>query len=280
MQIGYTYEFYQRAASFIKERLPFVPKLGIILGTGCGPFASRIQNPTIIKYSDIPGFLTCTSSSHKGELVVGQIDGEQILCLNGRFHFYEGYSMEELAIPVNVLYVLGVRTLILTNASGSCNPQMHPGEAMILKDHIKLYGGSPLRGPNLPQLGKRCFGVYDIYTKTLRTLAKDCAKSADITVHEGVYMFFPGPQFETASEIKAARILGADVIGMSTVTEALTACHCNMKLLAVALITNWATGMTEDLVDGSEVEVTASQVEQPFSDYLVSLVKSIAKLED
>lgn len=291
---GYTYEFYRKAAGYIKERLlkdgRNVPTLAVVLGTGCAPFAERLKNRISISYGDIPGFPTTTNPSHKGELAVGRIGGAKgndIICMNGRMHFYEGYSMEELNIPVHVFHVLGVKTLVLTNAAGSCNPRMKPGDAVVIKDHIKLYGGSPMRGPNVPELGPRFFSVKDIYTKSLRTKALELAANAGLRVHEGIYMFFPGPQFETASEIRAAQILGADIVGMSTVTEALTAAHCGMKLFGLALVTNMATGVDEydnpakeascdieEVDEVDEVDVVAAKASASFSSYLEAVVTS------
>ncbi len=267
---GYSYSMYTEAADYIRSRLSSLPDTAVILGTGCGPFADRIRDRVIIPYRDIPHFPVTTNPSHKGEMVAGYIGERYIICLNGRFHFYEGYSMEELKIPVHVLHVLGVKNLVLTNAAGSCNPDIHPGDAMIIKDHIKLYGGSPMRGANIPEIGPRFFSVSDMYTRAVREKAKTIA--SDLTIHEGVYMFFPGPQFETAAEIRAARILGADAVGMSTVTEALTAAHSSMKLFAIALITNWATGMTESDNDGSDVDATAAAAAPAFSSYLEKVV--------
>ncbi len=267
---GYSYSMYTEAADYIRSRLSSLPDTAVILGTGCGPFADRIRDRVIIPYRDIPHFPVTTNPSHKGEMVAGYIGERYIICLNGRFHFYEGYSMEELKIPVHVLHVLGVKNLVLTNAAGSCNPDIHPGDAMIIKDHIKLYGGSPMRGANIPEIGPRFFSVSDMYTRAVREKARTIA--SDLTIHEGVYMFFPGPQFETAAEIRAARILGADAVGMSTVTEALTAAHSSMKLFAIALITNWATGMTESDNDGSDVDATAAAAAPAFSSYLEKVV--------
>lgn len=291
---GYTYEFYRKAAGYIKERLlkdgRNVPTLAVVLGTGCAPFAECLKNRISIPYGDIPGFPTATNPSHKGELVVGSIGsakGNDIICMNGRMHFYEGYSMEELNIPVHVLHVLGVKVLVLTNAAGSCNPRMKPGDAVVIKDHIKLYGGSPMRGPNVPELGPRFFSVKDIYTKSLRAKALELAANAGLRVHEGVYMFFPGPQFETASEIRAAQILGADIVGMSTVTEALTAAHCGMKLFGLALVSNMATGVyeydnpakeascdIEEVDEVDEVDVVAAKASASFSSCLEAVVTS------
>ena len=275
MTEGYSYSIYAEAADYIEKRIGRTPDAAVVLGTGCSPFASRLRNTVTIPYSDIPNFPVTTNPSHKGEMVAGYIGDKYCLCMNGRFHYYEGYSMEELNIPVHVLHVLGIPLLVLTNAAGSCNPDFRPGDCMIIKDHIKLYGGSPMRGPNLPELGPRFFSVSDMYTSSIRKTARKLAENAGIKVHEGVYMFFPGPQFETASEIRAARILGADCVGMSTVTEALTAAHSGMKLFALALITNWATGMTDEDNDGSEVDSVAERASGAFSSYLEDVICSL-----
>ncbi len=274
MEKGYTYNIYKEAADYIASRLERVPSQAIILGTGSSNFVDRIKNPVVIPYSSIPSFPLTTNPSHKGNMVVGYVGEKYVLCLNGRFHFYEGYTMEELNIPVHVLHVLGIKTLIITNASGAVNSSYKPGDIVIIKDHIKLYGGSPMRGPNVPELGPRFFGVGDLYTKELRDKAKECALKTRLSLHEGVYMFFPGPQFETAAEIKAAGILGADIVGMSTITEALTAAHSKIKLLALAIVTNMATGL-EDNPDGTEVDSVVEKVSAPFCDYLEDIIRNL-----
>lgn len=275
MVTGYSYEFYCEAASFIRDRIGFTPEIAVILGTGCAPFAERIENPIVFPYEEIPNFLVTTNRSHAGVMIAGTVEGKRVICMNGRFHYYEGFTTEELGIPVHVLSVLGVKTLIITNAAGAVNMQYAPGDAMIIEDHIKLFLGSPMRGPNVAELGPRFFSVSDLYTKSLRKIARTCAKRAAITVHEGVYMFFPGPQFETAAEIRAARLLGADAVGMSTVTEALTAAHCSMKLLGVALITNLCVGMTDEDLDGSEVAAVAAEAADGFSSFLTDIVRTM-----
>lgn len=271
---GYTYNIYKEAADYISSRIERTPDEAIILGTGCSRFAERIEREVVIPYSAIPNFPVTTNPSHKGNMIIGYVGDKYVLCLNGRFHYYEGYTMEELNIPVHVLHVLGIKTLIITNASGACNPDYKPGDVVIIKDHIKLYGGSPMRGENVPELGPRFFSVSDLYTKALRGKAKECALKTSLTVHEGVYMFFPGPQFETASEIRASRILGADIVGMSTVTEALTAAHSGMKLLGLAIVTNMGTGLVDN-VDGSEVDDVAEKVSDAFCNYLEDIINTI-----
>lgn len=274
MEKGYTYAIYKEASAYIASRIERVPDTAIILGTGCSNFKDRIKNPVVIPYKEIPSFPITTNPSHEGKMLIGYVGDKYVLCLNGRFHFYEGYTMEELNIPVHVLHVLGIETLIVTNASGACNPDYRPGDVVIIKDHIKLYGSSPMRGPNVPQLGPRFFAVGDLYTKALRDKAKECALLSPLTIHEGVYMFFPGPQFETAAEIRAARILGADIVGMSTVTEALTAAHSGMKLLGLAVVTNMATGLGGN-TECSEVDEVAESISEPFCDYLENIIRRI-----
>lgn len=271
---GYEYSIYEEAAEYIRERIEKTPDLAIVLGTGCSSFKNLLENTVVIPYSSIPYFPVTTNRSHEGVMVIGYLHDKYILALCGRFHFYEGYTMEELNIPVHVLHVLGVEKLILTNASGASNPSYRPGDVMIISDHIKLFGGSPMRGRNVDELGPRFFSLSNMYTPSLREKARECGKRASLTLHEGVYMFFPGPQFETEAEIKAARILGADAVGMSTVTEALTAAHSSMEVLAFALITNMAAGLGEN-VDGNEVDVVAARASSHFNAYLEDVIMTI-----
>ncbi len=270
------YEYYKKIADFIYSKINFVPDVGIILGTGCSRFAERIEKAVIISFAEIPNFLLATNSSHPGKLIAGEVNGKKVICLNGRFHYYEGYSFEELSMPVRVLKILGITKLIITNASGAVNTGYKPGDLMIIKDHIKLYGGSPVRGQNIDEFGPRFFGVSDMYTREMRKIAMACAKTCKLRVHEGVYMYTPGPQFETPAEIKAMRLLGVDAVGMSTVTEALTAAHCKLNLLGIALITNMASGVIEFVdEDGSKISDVVADVSDDFCNYLEMIIKAI-----
>ena len=188
--MSFTYEYYKVCADYIRERAPFEPEIGLILGTGLGPFASQIENPVSIPYRDIPNFLVSTAPGHAGKLIFGTISGKKVVCMAGRFHSYEGYSFEQLSIPVRVLKLLGIRKLILTNAAGAVNESYHPGDIMILNDHLKLTGDSPMKGPNIPEFGDRFFDISRMYTPELRKIAKECAKDTGLHIHEGVYMFF------------------------------------------------------------------------------------------
>jgi len=270
--MAYTYEYHKVSADYLKTLVPWTPEVGIILGTGLGPFAEKIENPIVIPYRDIPNFLTSTAPDHAGKMIFGTVAGKKVACMSGRFHNYEGYDYEQLVIPVRVLKLLGIKTLILTNAAGAVNLEYRPGDVMLLSDHLKLTGDSPLRGPNVPEFGPRFFDVSKLYTPALRQLALEKAKGSGLTIHQGVYMFFTGPQFETPAEIRAARVLGADAVGMSTVTEALTAGHCGLPLLAMSLITNMAAGVLDQPLSGEEVGETADKVADRFSTYLTSII--------
>jgi len=272
-KMQYTFEHYKAAADYIRERAPFVPEIAIVLGSCLGPFADTLEERVSIDYADIPNFLVTSVESHAGKLIFGKVRGRRVVCMSGRFHFYEGYDYEQLVIPVRVLKLLGVKALILTNAAGAVNTAYCPGDVMIIRDHIKLTGASPLRGPNIAEFGPRFFDMTKTYTPALRELAKACAPKDGLRVHEGVYMFFTGPQFETPAEIRAARILGADAVGMSTVTEALTAAHCSLPVLGLSVMTNMAAGVLDQPLTAEEVDETATRIVAHFSGYVSDIIE-------
>ena len=273
--MSYTSEYFEKSADFLRGKVDFTPEIAIVLGSCLGPFAETIEDPVTVDYADIPNFLISTVSSHAGKLIFGTAAGRKVVCMSGRFHSYEGYRFEQLVIPIRVLKLLGVRAVILTNAAGAVNTAYRPGDVMVLADHIKLNGDSPLRGPNVDAFGPRFFDVSQTYTPELRRLALDCAADSGLRVHEGTYMFFPGPQFETPAEIRAARLLGADAVGMSTVTEALTAAHCGLPLLALSVMTNMAAGVLDRPLSDAEVDETAKRIAQDFSAYMKEIIKRI-----
>ncbi|NLU23988.1 MAG: purine-nucleoside phosphorylase [Clostridiales bacterium] len=268
----YTAAYFQASADYVKEKLNFAPEIAIILGSSLGPFAARIENPVTIDYKDIPNFLVSTVATHAGKLIAGTVAGKKVVCMSGRFHSYEGYDFEQLVIPIRLFKLLGCRAVILTNAAGGVNLSYKPGDVMIINDQIKLTGASPLRGHNVPEFGPRFFDVQTMYTPALRQLAKDCAAGSGLTIHEGCYFFMPGPQFETPAEIRAIRILGGDAVGMSTVTEALTAAHCSMPVLAFSVITNMAAGILDQPLTDEEVNITGQKIAHDFSNYLEKIV--------
>ncbi len=271
----YSYRYFEQIADFLKTKIDYTPQIAIILGSCLGPFAEQIENPVVVDYKDIPNFLVSTVASHAGKMIFGTICGRKVVCMSGRFHNYEGYSFEQLVIPIRVFKLLGVETTILTNAAGGINVDYRPGDVMILSDHIKMNGDSPLRGRNVPEFGPRFFSTVDMYTPRLREIAKHCATTSELTVHEGVYYFYSGPQFETPAEIRAFRALGADAVGMSTVTEALTAAHCNMPILALAVITNMAAGVMDVPFTSQEVNETAKSISLQFSEYVKSIIREL-----
>ena len=275
MPYRFDYEYFKKSADYIKERIDTTPEIGLILGSSLGPLAAGIEDPIVIDYKDIPNFLISTVKSHAGKLIFGKVGGKEIVCMSGRFHSYEGYDFEQLVIPIRVMKLLGVKTVILTNAAGGVNPEYNVGDIMIVKDHIKLNGSSPLRGPNVEEFGPRFFDVTYMYDPELRKLAWDCAKESRLTFREGVYMFMPGPQFETPAEIRAIRLLGGDSVGMSTVTEALTAAHCGMKVLAFSVITNMAAGVIDRALTTEEVTEAANMIAENFSSYIENVISRI-----
>ncbi len=271
----YNYEYFKVSADYVKSIVPYEPEIGIVLGSGLGNFAENIENKIIIDYKDIPNFLVSTVQSHAGKLIFGELEGKKVVCMAGRFHFYEGYSFEQLVIPIRLFKLIGVQKTILTNAAGAVNTSYNVGDIMIVKDHIKLTGSSPLCGKNVEEFGPRFFDVTDMYTKSLREIALECAKDSGLDFHEGVYMFFTGPQFETPAEIRAARLLGADAVGMSTVTEALTAAHCSMPLLALSVMTNMAAGVLDCKLSDEEVGIAAAKISDKFAAYVKKVVAKI-----
>ena len=277
--MSYTYEYFQKSADYVKSIVPYTPEVALVLGSCLGPFADTIEDPIVIDYKDIPNFLISTVDSHAGKLIFGTVAGTKVVCMSGRFHSYEGYDFEQLVIPVRLFKLLGVKATILTNAAGAVNESYRPGDIMIVKDHIKLAGHSPLRGPNVDEFGPRFFDVTNMYTPALRKLAKDCAEGIDLRVHEGVYYFFTGPQFETPAEIRAVRILGADAVGMSTVTEALTAAHCGMPLMCLSVMTNMAAGVLDRPLTNGEVDETAKTIATRFSAYVTKIIGRIGEVE-
>jgi purine-nucleoside phosphorylase len=269
------FEFFKKSAEYVKSKINFIPEIAIVLGTALGKLADEIENPVVIPYCEIPNFLVSTAPSHAGKLVLGTLSGKKVVCMSGRFHYYEGYSFEQLSAPVRLFKNLGVQKIILTNAAGAVNKAYKPGDVMIITDHINLMGASPTRGKNIPEFGSRFFDVSNMYARALRKIAIDCAKNSALSVHEGVYYFFCGPQFETPAEICAVRVLGADAVGMSTVTEALTAAHCGIPVLGLSLITNMAAGVLDKPVGGAEVEEMAHKVSVLFRAYVKEILSRI-----
>ncbi len=244
---------YSQALSYLRSVTDKTPEVGIVLGSGLGSLADRLSDPVFVDYGDIPGFARSTAPGHKGRLVFGTLSGKTVVCMQGRFHYYEGYSMQDIVFPIRVLKLLGIKALIITNAAGGVNTSFSVGDLMLITDHINFLGINPLIGPNAEEFGPRFCDMGKTYTPALRELAKKVASVCGLTLKEGVYIACTGPSYETPAEIRAFRTLGADAVGMSTVPEAITASHCSLPVLAISLITNMAAGVLDQTLSGEEV---------------------------
>jgi len=263
-------------AEFLSNRSAgFVPELAMILGSGLGFLGDLCENATVFPYEDIPGFPRATAPGHKGRLVLGELGGKKAAVLQGRFHYYEGYDFQTLVFPLRVLRLMGAKTLLVTNASGGIREGFAPGDIMLITDHIKFFDDSPLRGGNLPELGVRFPDMSFAYTPALRELAKKVAEEQGLSLREGVYMFFPGPQYETPAEIRAAKILGADAVGMSTVPEVVAAAHCGMDVLGFSLVCNMAAGLQAHALSEREVLDAAEAAKARFSKLVLGVLEEM-----
>ena len=252
----------EKAAEYIRSKIDCVPEIAIILGSGLNGLADRVKNPVIIPYSEIPGFPVSTAPGHKSRLVIGTLGGKEVLCMQGRFHFYEGYSTEQIIMPIRVMKLLGIKTLIATNAAGGINLSFSVGDIMIITDHINLTGTNPLIGKNDERFGERFTDMSYTYTPSLVDLALETGEKLGIELKKGVYLGLTGPSYETPAEIRAFRTLGADAVGMSTVFEVIAAAHCGMRVLAFSLVTNMAAGVLEKKLSEQEVlEIGAGRSE-------------------
>ena len=252
------------AAEYIRSRITHIPTIGMVLGSGLGDYADTLEETIILPYSDIPGFPLPTVPGHNGAMVFGKKQGRDVVVLQGRIHYYEGLPMQQITLPIRVLAALGVKTVILTNAAGGVNTGFHPGDLMLLSDHINYSGMNPLIGPNLDAFGPRFPDMSDLYTAELRSRIHAAAREAGIQLQEGVYAMYSGPNYETPAEIRMFRVLGADAVGMSTVPEALVAGHCGMQVVGISCITNMAAGVLPQKLNHSEVMETAARVHDTF----------------
>ena len=274
--MDFTFQQYEESAQAIRARLGgFAPKVAMILGSGLGYLGDQVEGAVTVPYGEIPYFKSSTAPGHKGRLVFGTLEGQRVAVMQGRMHHYEGYSYEEVSYAVRVLRLLGCDTLIVTNAAGCVNTDWNVGELMLLSDHIKLFDFGPLRGPNLEEFGTRFPDMTTVYTPRLRALAHEAATAHNIPLREGVYMYFPGPQFETPAEVRAARVLGADAVGMSTVPETIVAAHCGMEVMGVTLLANMAAGVLPQPLSGAEVNEAAEAAAPVFSEFLLSCLESL-----
>ena len=265
----------QNTINFINEKTNnFKPEIGIILGSGLGELADEYCDYAI-SYNDIPNFVKSTVKGHKGKLVFAQINGKNVVMMQGRNHFYEGHKMSEITYPVKVMKRLGVKTLILTNAAGAVNESFRPADLMIITDHINNMGSNPLIGANDDSFGERFPDMSEVYKKSLIELAEKCAKKLGIEVQKGVYWANSGPSYETPAEIKACRMLGADAVGMSTVPEAIVANYCGMNILGISCITNNASSSDGTKLPHEEVIESANKAKTKFKSLISEILKNL-----
>jgi len=263
-------------ADFVRSKSSYHPQVGIILGSGLGGLAASVESAAIIPYDEIPEWPVSTVIGHQGRLLLGKFEGKEVIVMQGRVHYYEGYGMAQVCLPVRVLQRLGVKTLIVTNAAGAVNPGFTPGDLMLITDHVNLIGMAglnPLRGPNLDELGTRFPDMSQAYNRTLMDLARKTASEENIPLQEGIYICLAGPSFETPADLRFLRIIGADAVGMSTVPEVITARHGGMQILGISGISNKAN------LDGNTVTTHEEVLEagQKIAPLLTTLIRGVLR---
>ncbi|MGB7340903.1 MAG: purine-nucleoside phosphorylase [Phototrophicaceae bacterium] len=274
----YTPADYDAALAVIRDHTDSIPEIGLVLGSGLGTLANEIENPTIIPYSSIPNWPQSTVHGHSGNLVIGMLEGKRVVAQQGRAHFYEGYSMKQVTFPIRIMHMLGIHTLILTNAAGGVDSSFSVGDVMLISDHINLpglTGNNPLMGSNDDAIGPRFVGLAQAYDRALREKAREVAQTYDIPMHEGTYAAVSGPAFETPAEIRMLRVLGANSVGMSTVHEVLVARHAGIRVMACSGITNVAIDQVDSEFETNHEEVLeAGKVIVP---RLTTILKGVLK---
>lgn len=262
---------YAEIVVYLKSKIKINPEIGIVLGSGLGMLAQEIKDPIIVPYSEIPHFPQSTVVGHKGQFIFGSLAGQAVVCMDGRFHYYEGYDLQDVTLPIRVMKKMGVSKLIVTNAAGGINADFAPGDLMLIRDHINLLGVNPLRGKNEEEFGERFPDMSEAYSKEFQAIAVETAAELKINLQQGVYVAMSGPSYETPAEIKYAKIIGADAVGMSTVPEVIVAVHAGMKVLGISCVTNMAAGISKQKLNHKEVMETANIVKEKF----VNLVQKV-----
>ena len=269
------YERAEHATRVIRARTTVEPRIAVVLGSGLGGFADDFEESVAIPYSDIPGFVRSTAQGHVGQLVIGKIDSVPVIAMQGRLHYYEGYSLEEVTFPIRTFGLLGIKTVVLTNASGGINVGLTEGALMVISDHVNLMGVNPLRGPNDERFGPRFPDMSAVYSPELQELVVDEAKAIGLEVRRGIYGGLAGPSYETPAEIHLLRNLGADAVGMSTVPEAIVARHMGLEVLGIACITNMAAGVGDKPINHDDVMKIGDRVRETFTDLLRRVIGAI-----
>lgn len=263
-----------RTAHYLKNKVGFIPEIAVILGSGLGKLADYIDGSIEIPYEEIPDFPSTTVAGHEGKLIFGTIKNRKVVAMKGRFHYYEGNDMDAVVFPVRVFKRMGIENIIITNAAGGVNAEFTPGDLMLITDHISFFCENPLRGENIDELGPRFPDMSAVYDRALRKAALESARKLGIDLKEGIYSYCKGPSYESPSEIKALRQMGADAVGMSTVPEAIVARHMGMRVLGISCITNMAAGVLDQPLNHEEVMGTGKQAEQKFSGLVSDIIEN------
>jgi purine-nucleoside phosphorylase len=269
------YDQIKEARTFLEKQCPAPPRIGIVLGSGLGDFCSKLENADAIGYAKIPHFMTSRVAGHAGRLVLGELSGKRLAVLQGRYHYYEGHSIEDVVFPVRVLCSLGIDALILTNAAGGIGAHLQAGDLMIIEDHINFMGANPLRGDNDDRIGTRFPDMTEVYDRGVIAIIEDCMKQLGMEAKKGVYAAVIGPSYETPAEIRMLAKLGADAAGMSTVPEAIAARHMQVRVAGISCITNLAAGISKTPLTHDEVTQTADTVKAPFQALLTEVIARI-----
>jgi purine-nucleoside phosphorylase len=274
------YDRVQKAVAYLNHTTRIRPKIALVLGSGLGAFAEQVDDRQVIPYSRIPNFPRSTVEGHSGNLVIGRTAGVEIAVMQGRVHYYEGYSISEVTFPTKVLARFGIQRLLLTNAAGGINTKFSAGRLMVIEDHLNLQPTNALIGPNEGRYGPRFFDMSEAYDKQMRAIAFAAARKLKLTIHRGIYAGLTGPSYETPAEIRMLRTLGADAVGMSTVPEVIVANHMGVKCLGISCITNMAAGVLKQKINHEEVMLTGERVKGEFIRLLKTIIPEVAKLDN
>ncbi len=266
------YERAEHAARIVRARVNQEPRVAVVLGSGLGGFADDFEEAVAVPYEEIPGFVRSTAQGHAGRLVVGKVDQVPILAMQGRVHYYEGYTLEEVTFPIRTFKLLGIKTIVLTNAAGGINVQLSQGALMVISDHLNLMGVNPLRGPNDERFGPRFPDMSAVYSPALQEIVIEESRAMGLEVRRGIYAALSGPNYETPAEIHLLRNCGADAVGMSTVPEAIVARQMDMEVLGISCITNMAAGISDEPINHDEVMETGNRVRSTFTQLLRRVV--------